>query len=140
MGRDAAGVIGITLSADDHVVSMTVANDEGALITVCEHGYGKRTRFSEYRSQKRGGKGLIDIRTSKRNGKVVAARALSENCDAMLMTSGGMMVRISLKNVRPIGRNTQGVRLINVKAGDAVIGMELVETATEEPEIDATQD
>ncbi len=140
MGRDAAGVIGITLSADDRVVSMTIANDEGALITVCEHGYGKRTRFSEYRSQKRGGKGLIDIRTSKRNGKVVAARALSQNCDAMLMTSSGMLVRISLENVRPIGRNTQGVRLINVKDGDVVIGMELVETATVDPEQDSTQD
>lgn len=140
MGRDAAGVIGIALSADDHVVSMTVANDEGALITVCEHGYGKRTQFSEYRAQKRGGKGLIDIRTTKRNGKVVAARALSGDCDAMLMTSGGMLVRISLENVRPIGRNTQGVRLISVKDGDAVIGMELVETATEEAETDAAQE
>ncbi|NRA75987.1 MAG: DNA gyrase subunit A, partial [Planctomycetes bacterium] len=140
MGRDAAGVIGIALSADDRVVSMTVANNKGALITVCEHGYGKRTQFTEYRAQKRGGKGLIDIRTTKRNGKVVAARALSGDCDAMLMTSSGMLVRISLENVRPIGRNTQGVRLISVKDGDAVIGMELVETATEEPETDAAQE
>ncbi|MGE4631753.1 MAG: DNA gyrase subunit A [Planctomycetota bacterium] len=140
MGRDAAGVIGIALSADDRVVSMTVANNKGALITVCEHGYGKRTQFTEYRAQKRGGKGLIDIRTTKRNGKVVAARALSGDCDAMLMTSSGMLVRISLENVRPIGRNTQGVRLISVKDGDVVIGMELVETATEESEADAAQE
>jgi len=134
MGRDAAGVNGIALSSEDHVVSMAVVEDGGSLITVCEHGYGKRTFFGEYRAQKRGGKGLIDIRTTKRNGKVVSACALSGSCDAMLMTSGGMLVRISLANVRPIGRNTQGVRLISVKDGDAVIGMELVEAAAEEPE------
>ncbi|MGE4618658.1 MAG: DNA gyrase subunit A [Planctomycetota bacterium] len=133
MGRDAAGVNGIALGADDHVVSMTVVNEEGALLTVCEHGYGKKTLFSEYRAQKRGGKGLIDIRTTKRNGKVVSAHALSGDRDAMLMTSGGMLVRISLSSVRPIGRNTQGVRLISVKDGDAEIGMELVDVASDEP-------
>jgi DNA gyrase subunit A len=140
MGRDAAGVNGISLGADDQVVSMTVVDEEGALLTVCEHGYGKRTLFSEYRAQKRGGKGLIDIRTTKRNGMVVSAHALSGDRDAMLMTSGGMLVRISLSGVRPIGRNTQGVRLISVKDGDAVIGMELVDVASEEPEESPKED
>ena len=140
MGRDAAGVNGISLGSRDQVVSMTVVDESGSLLTVCEHGYGKRTQFSEYRSQKRGGKGLIDIRTTKRNGSVVSAKALSGECDAMLMTSGGMLVRISLAGVRPIGRNTQGVRLINVKKNDRVIGMELVESVSETPETEPDQE
>ena len=140
MGRDAAGVNGISLGSRDQVVSMTVVDEAGALLTVCEHGYGKRTQFSEYRIQKRGGKGLIDIRTTKRNGSVVSAKALSGDCDAMLMTSGGMLVRISLAGVRPIGRNTQGVRLINVKKNDRVIGMELVESVSETPETEPDQE
>ncbi|MEE2856349.1 MAG: DNA gyrase subunit A [Planctomycetota bacterium] len=140
MGRDAAGVNGISLGSTDQVVSMTVVDELGALLTVCEHGYGKRTQFSEYRIQKRGGKGLIDIRTTKRNGSVVSAKALSGDCDAMLMTSGGMLVRISLASVRPIGRNTQGVRLINVKKNDRVIGMELVESMSETPETEPDQE
>ena len=140
MGRDAAGVNGISLGSRDQVVSMTVVDESGSLLTVCEHGYGKRTQFSEYRIQKRGGKGLIDIRTTKRNGSVVSAKALSGECDAMLMTSGGMLVRISLAGVRPIGRNTQGVRLINVKKNDRVIGMELVESVSETPETEPDQE
>jgi DNA gyrase subunit A len=140
MGRDAAGVNGISLGKDDQVVSMTVVEDDGALLTVCEHGFGKKTLFSEYRMQKRGGKGLIDIRTTKRNGAVVSAKALSGDCDAMLMTSSGMLVRISLADVRPIGRNTQGVRLIKVKKDDRVIGMELVESAVDDPEFDQEQE
>ncbi|MBT6540734.1 MAG: DNA gyrase subunit A [Planctomycetes bacterium] len=140
MGRDAAGVNGISLGKDDQVVSMTVVEDEGALLTVCKHGFGKKTMFSEYRMQKRGGKGLIDIRTTKRNGAVVSAKALSGDCDAMLMTSAGMLVRISLADVRPIGRNTQGVRLIKVKKDDQVIGMELVESAADEPEFEQEQE
>ncbi|HIG05099.1 MAG TPA: DNA gyrase subunit A [Planctomycetes bacterium] len=140
MGRDAAGVNGISLGKDDQVVSMTVVEDDGALLTVCEHGFGKKTKFSEYRMQKRGGKGLIDIRTTKRNGAVVSAKALSGDCDAMLMTSAGMLVRISLADVRPIGRNTQGVRLIKVKKDDRVIGMELVESAADDPEFEQEQE
>lgn len=140
MGRDAAGVNGISLGKDDQVVSMTVVEDDGALLTVCEHGFGKKTMFSEYRMQKRGGKGLIDIRTTKRNGAVVSAKALSGDCDAMLMTSAGMLVRISLADVRPIGRNTQGVRLIKVKKDDRVIGMELVESAADDPDFEQEQE
>ncbi|NCG12660.1 MAG: DNA gyrase subunit A, partial [Planctomycetia bacterium] len=127
MGRDAAGVNGIGIGEADRVVSMTIVIDGGALLTICENGYGKMTDFGAYRTQRRGGKGLIDIRTTARNGSVVSARTLSGDRDAMMMTSEGMLVRISLKDVRPIGRNTQGVRLIRVKSGDKVIGLELVD-------------
>lgn len=135
MGRGAAGVNGIGLGEDDHVVSMTIVVPDGSLLTVCENGYGKITEFGSYRTQKRGGKGLIDIRTTERNGSVVSARTLSGDRDAMMMTSNGMLVRISLKDVRPIGRNTQGVRLIRVKDGDKVIGLELVDATDGQEEV-----
>ena len=88
---------------------------------------GKRTLFTEYRRQKRGGKGLIDIRTTERNGNVVTSLSVVSGDEVMLMTSGGMLVRIPVDPIRPIGRNTQGVRLIRVNQGDRVIGAELVE-------------
>ena len=135
MGRGAAGVNGIGLGEEDHVVSMTIVVSDGSLLTVCENGYGKITEFGSYRTQKRGGKGLIDIRTTERNGSVVSARTLSGDRDAMMMTSNGMLVRISLKDVRPIGRNTQGVRLIRVKDGDKVIGLELVDATDGQEEV-----
>ncbi|MGB1070518.1 MAG: DNA gyrase subunit A [Planctomycetota bacterium] len=135
MGRGAAGVNGIGLGEDDHVVSMTIVVSDGSLLTVCENGYGKITEFGSYRTQKRGGKGLIDIRTTERNGSVVSARTLSGDRDAMMMTSNGMLVRISLRDVRPIGRNTQGVRLIRVKDGDKVIGLELVDATDGQEEV-----
>lgn len=137
MGRVSRGVKGIALDPDDRVVGMCVVQEDGALVTVCEHGYGKRTLFSEYRRQKRGGKGLIDIRTTERNGKVVTSLSVREGDQAMLMTSAGMLVRIATDSFRPIGRNTQGVRLIRVREGDRVIGAELVEP---EDEVEAVEE
>ena len=131
MGRNSRGVRGIALEEGDHVVGMVVVREEGSLLTICQHGYGKRTRFEEYRPQKRGGKGLRDIRTTDRNGPVVTALTLVDDPDVMLMTQGGMLVRIGMTEVRDIGRNTQGVRLIRVKDGDQVVGAELVEDSDE---------
>ena len=133
MGRNSRGVRGIALAKDDRVVGMAVVEENGSLLTVCEKGFGKRTLFSEYRPQKRGGKGLIDIRTTERNGPVVTSRPFTGDQDAMLMTSNGMLVRINLQGVRAIGRNTQGIRLINVKPGDRVIGMEMVSNEEDSP-------
>ena len=123
MGRDAAGVNGIGISEADRVVSMTIVIDGGALLTICENGYGKITEFGAYRTQRRGGKGLIDIRTTARNGSGVSARTRSCDRDAMIMTSGGRLVRSLLEDVRPIGRNNTAVRLIRVKSGDKYIGL-----------------
>ncbi|MDX2038169.1 MAG: DNA gyrase subunit A [Isosphaeraceae bacterium] len=123
MGRPAYGVRGINLEDDDEVVGMVVANgpdDPAGLLTVCAHGYGKRTLLSEYRSQGRGGKGLIDIKTSDRNGSVVAIAKVEEADEVMLTTSGGILIRTKISDTRPIGRNTQGVRLIRVEEGDEV--------------------
>jgi DNA gyrase subunit A len=123
MGRPAYGVKGIDLSEGDLVIGMVVANgdeDPASLLTVCANGYGKRTLLTEYRSQNRGGKGLIDIQTSDRNGPVVAVSKVTEDDEVMLTTSGGMGIRTKVSTMRTIGRNTQGVRLIKLDEGDIV--------------------
>ncbi len=116
-------VKGISLTDDDEVVGMVVANgedDPASLLTVCANGFGKRTMLTEYRSQNRGGKGLIDIKTSDRNGPVVAIAKVTELDEVMLTTTGGILIRTAVNSMRLIGRNTQGVRLINVEEGDTV--------------------
>ncbi len=123
MGRPAHGVKGITLEEEDEVVGMVVANgvdDPASLLTVCSNGYGKRTMLTEYRSQNRGGKGLIDIKTSDRNGSVVAVTKVTDADEVMLTTARGILIRTRIGDTRPIGRNTQGVRLIRLDEGDAV--------------------
>ncbi len=131
MGRSARGVRGITLDQDDYVVSMTVVTQTmsaskektGTLLTVCQNGYGKRTEIEEYRAQSRGGKGVIDIQTSARNGPVIGACAVTDDHDAMLITSSGKIIRINVKNVSVIGRNTQGVRLIDLDQGETALAV-----------------
>ncbi len=123
MGRPAYGVKGINLEAGDEVIGMVVANgtdDPASLLTVCAQGFGKRTVLTEYRSQHRGGKGLIDIKTTDRNGPVVAIAKVSETDEVMLTTTGGILIRTKVADMRLIGRNTQGVRLIRVEEGDTV--------------------
>ncbi len=123
MGRPAHGVKGIKLSEGDEVVGMVVANgedDPASLLTVCAHGYGKRTALTEYRSQSRAGKGLIDIKTTERNGPVVAIAKVSDDDEVMLTTVGGNIIRTRVADINLIGRNTQGVRLIRIDEGDSV--------------------
>jgi DNA gyrase subunit A len=123
MGRPAYGVKGITLEEGDEVIGMVVANgsdDPASLLTVCSNGYGKRTMLTEYRSQNRGGKGLIDIKTSERNGQVVAVAKVTDVDEVMITTVRGVLIRTRAGDVRPIGRNTQGVRLIRLDEGDTV--------------------
>ncbi|HTT72020.1 MAG TPA: DNA gyrase subunit A [Anaeromyxobacteraceae bacterium] len=124
MGRGAYGVKGITLSEGDEVVSAEVipAPREGlppaTILTVTANGFGKRTEFGEYRLQSRGGKGIITIKTTERNGAVVAAIAVLEAEEVMLITNKGMLIRMPAKGISVIGRNTQGVRLITVESRD----------------------
>lgn len=126
MGRGARGVRGIRLEDKDSVVSMTAANAEGGvennetLFTVCQNGYGKRTLVSEYRRQARGGKGIIDIQTEDRNGPVVGANSVNDDAQAMIITSAGKVIRIIAQDISVIGRNTKGVRLINLDEGEVV--------------------
>jgi DNA gyrase subunit A len=123
MGRPAYGVKGINLGEGDEVIGMVVANgenDSASLLTVCAHGFGKRTALTEYRSQSRGGKGLIDIKTTDRNGPVVAIAKVTDADEVMLTTAGGIIIRTRVADINLIGRNTQGVRLIRLEEGDSV--------------------
>ena len=126
MGRASRGVRGIKLRAGDVVVGMVIVEEKASLFTVCENGYGKRTAIENYRPQGRGGVGLKNIRTTARNGKVVALEAVQSSDDLMLITTQGMIIRTGLDQIRSIGRNTQGVRLIKLKSGDKLVAAEKI--------------
>ncbi|MCX5656067.1 MAG: DNA topoisomerase (ATP-hydrolyzing) subunit A, partial [Planctomycetota bacterium] len=125
MGRGATGVRGISLRKGDAVVGTALVDTTATLLTVCENGHGKRTEFSEYRTQSRGGIGLINIRTSDRNGKVVGMMTVRDGDELMLVTQAGQMMRIGIdsKSIRPIGRATQGVRIIRLNDDDKLVAM-----------------
>jgi DNA gyrase subunit A len=123
MGRTAYGVKGIELDEGDAVVAMNVVSNAGTVLTTCENGYGKRTDIEEYRVQNRGGKGLINVKTSGRNGKVVGVNFLVADEGVMLITEKGMIIRLNTQDISTIGRNTQGVRLIQLDEGDHLVGM-----------------
>ncbi len=134
MGRTAYGVRGVSLEEGDRVVSMVVVKRASALLTVCENGYGKRSEISEYRLTNRGGKGVINIKTTDRNGPVVAVKEVVDDDELMIISHQGIIIRMSLANIRLMGRATQGVRLINLDEGDKVIDVARVVKAEEEVE------
>jgi DNA gyrase subunit A len=134
MGRTAYGVRGISLRDDDEVVAMEVVREGGTLLTVAQNGYGKRTELEEYRLQSRGGIGIINIQTSDRNGKVVGIAYVHDDDQLMLISQQGMILRMRAGDVRAIGRATQGVRLIGMEEGDAVVS--LAKLAEKEEETD----
>lgn len=118
MGRPAAGVRGISLGAEDAVVALAVVIPECTLLVAGENGIGKRTDFEEYRIQTRGGKGIITMKTTEKTGKVVGALTVKDSDEIMLITFAGQMVRIGVNGIREAGRNTQGVKLINLDDKD----------------------
>jgi DNA gyrase subunit A len=123
MGRAAYGVKGITLEGGDNVVGAELAHQGATLLTVTENGYGKRTDIGEYRRTHRGGKGIIDIKTSERNGRVVATMQATDADEFVIITNKGMLIRMRAAEISVIGRNTQGVRLINLTAeGEKAVG------------------
>ncbi len=126
MGRVSRGVRGIKLRKGDEVVDMVIPTLDSSLLTVCEKGYGKRTDLDDYRVQSRGGLGLINIKTTRRNGKVVALKAVHDDDELMLITANGIIIRTGLDQLRSIGRNTQGVRLIKLKADDLLVAAEKI--------------
>jgi DNA gyrase subunit A len=142
MGRATRGVKGIGLKGDDKVKGIVVVDKNATLLTVCENGFGKRTDYSEYSVQRRSGQGVINIKTSERNGKVVALMNVSDDNELMMMTAKGMIIRAAINTIRSIGRNTQGVTLISLKAGDKVVSVAPVigvdEEEAEETETDET--
>jgi DNA gyrase subunit A len=132
MGRSAVGVWGIRLEDGDAVCDMVVTDGSGTLLTVCENGYGKRTPVEEYRLQSRGGKGIIDIRTSDRNGKVVNLLAVKDDDEVMMISKDGQIVRTKVVGISVVGRNTQGVRCITLNGDDKLVSVARI--PTEEPE------
>ena len=123
MGRAAYGVKGITLETDDEVVGVEVVEAGGTVLTLTSNGYGKRTAIEEYPLQSRGGKGTIDIKTTDRNGPVVGVKFLRGDEQVMLITEKGMIIRLNTADISTIGRNTQGVRLIQLEEGDHLVSV-----------------
>ena len=136
MGRTAYGVRGISLREGDTVVAMEVLKPGGTILTVTEQGYGKRTELEEYRVQSRGGIGIINIQTSERNGKVVGISQVTDEDELMLITQQGKTLRMAARDVRTIGRATQGVKLIDIEGDDRAVSIaRLAEKDDEEPPV-----
>ncbi len=125
-GRDTMGVKGITLNEDDVVVSMAIVRPGDKLLTVTENGYGKVSEVDDYRLTKRGGKGVITIKTTDRNGGVVCVRKVVEGDELMLNSTEGKVLRILVDNIRQTSRNTQGVRIMDLRNGDKVTAVESI--------------
>ncbi|MFP3982204.1 MAG: DNA gyrase subunit A [Desulfurivibrionaceae bacterium] len=126
MGRNASGVRGIRLAENDQVVAAVVLDREDSILVVTEKGFGKRTPVEEYRFTKRGGKGVFAIKASERNGNVVGACQVSDEEEVMLITDQGKIIRLKMDEVRIIGRNTQGVRFINLEEDEKVVGLDIL--------------
>ncbi len=143
MGRTAAGVRGINLKGDDFVVGANVLREDSikTVLTVTANGYGKRSQAEDYRIQHRGGKGIMAIKKSERNGDVIGSKVVDDGFEVILIADSGKMIRMPLDTVRVIGRTTQGVRLINLEQDEKVVGMAVVEIdQSEEPDIDESTD
>ena len=142
MGRTAAGVRGIRLKGDDFVVGVNVLREDSVktVLTVTANGYGKRSQASEYRIQRRGGKGIMAIKSSARNGDIIGAKIVDDDHEVILIADTGKMIRMPLDNVRVIGRTTQGVRLINLEEGEKVVGMDVAEVDTTQVDLEPEED
>lgn len=141
MGRTATGVRGIKLEDDDKVVSLIVPRGNGAILTATQNGYGKRTQQELYPTKSRATKGVISIKVSERNGKVVGAVQVDETDQIMLITDAGTLVRTRVSEVSIVGRNTQGVMLIRTADNEKVVGLQrIAETEDEESESDLSQE
>jgi DNA gyrase subunit A len=134
MGRATRGVRGIDLRADDYVVSLCAvsAEDNERMLSVSEQGFGKQTKITDYRFQSRGGKGVINMKTTEKTGKVVAVFPVDEESEIMIITQQGKLIRIEADSIRKTGRSASGVRLIKTDGGDKVTSASLVEAASEE--------
>ncbi|MBK8755235.1 MAG: DNA gyrase subunit A [Candidatus Competibacteraceae bacterium] len=130
MGRSACGVRGIRLGEGQKVIALIVV-DEGTVLTVTENGYGKRTPVADYPHRGRGGQGVIAIQTSERNGQVIGAVQVESDHEIMLITDGGTLVRTRVEEISLVGRNTQGVKLINLHGGEKLVGVEKIESIAE---------
>jgi DNA gyrase subunit A len=127
MGRQARGVRGITLRDDDFVVSVVAVDGDEQMLSVTSNGFGKQTPLSEYRVQSRGGKGVINIKTTEKNGEVVAVMPVTKESEVLIITTAGKLIRLEAEKIRATGRSAQGVKLIDASGGDLVASASLVE-------------
>ena len=123
LGRVSRGVRGIALGKGDELVSMEIVGEASTILTVTENGFGKRTDSSEYRGQSRAGKGVITIKTTERNGKVVGMLQVTDEDEIMMVTDKGKIIRLAMRGISVIGRNTQGVKLIGIDKGERVVSL-----------------
>jgi DNA gyrase subunit A len=140
-GRGTFGVVGMKLDPEDKVVSMEILSLGVDILTVAEGGYGKRTAMDEYRLQSRGGKGIITMKTTDKTGRVIGVQLVTEEDQLMMITNIGKIIRLRIKDIRVIGRNTQGVRLIELEEGERVVSVaRLAEKEEEEDEEEKTDE
>jgi DNA gyrase subunit A len=139
MGRNAGGVKGIELEKGDAVVALALVDPNSTLLVAGGNGIGKRTDFDEYRQQSRGGKGIITMKTGDKTGNVVGALTVRDSDELMLITSGGQMVRIPVNGIREAGRNTMGVKLINLAEKDKLQAIAPVISESQEEDAVATE-
>ncbi|MEO8592122.1 MAG: DNA gyrase subunit A [Candidatus Solibacter sp.] len=133
MGRQARGVRAMTLAKDDYLIGMEVLEEEGLLLSIAENGYGKRTPLGTYRLTSRGGKGVINMKTTTKTGKVVGVLLVSEDSDVMIVSQNGKIIRIESSTIRQSGRSAQGVRLVSLEEGDKVAASSVLPEAEEPP-------
>ncbi len=136
MGRVSQGVKGINITDSEKVIGMEIIDDKIEILSVTENGYGKRTNAAEYRKQSRGGKGIIAMKLTDRNGDIVQILPVTESDDLMVITDHGQVIRTKISGISLLGRNTQGVRLINVKAGEKVVAVEKIAENDHDGDID----
>jgi len=140
MGRVSKGVRGMRLPEGQKVIAMVIPEDEGYLLTVCQNGYGKRTKVEEFPTKGRGGKGMIAIQASERNGPLVGTTQLFVGDEIMLISDQGTMVRTRGDEVSVVGRNTQGVRIIRLKENENLVSLARIAEPEDEEFIESDQD
>lgn len=123
MGRTAMGVKGMELDKDDYIIGMQLVAEDGYVLTISERGYGKRTPIDEYRAQNRGGKGIITMNVTEKTGNLVGLEMVTEDDELMIINSNGIIIRIEVKDISVIGRNTQGVLLMRTDEGESVVSV-----------------
>ena len=137
MGRNASGVRGVSLAKGDEVIAAEIVDPEATALTVTQNGFGKKSLFAQYRIQSRGGKGIINVKVSEKNGKVVNVLTVAEEDEIILVTTGGMVVRCPVSQIRTSGRNAVGVRVMRLKGKDKIASATRV--VAKEEEVDASQ-
>ena len=135
MGRQARGVRAMDLDEGDYLIGLEVCAHNGLILSISENGFGKRTPLEDYRLTSRGRKGVINMKTTPKVGKVVAVLSVKENTDLMIITKDGKIIRIDSNDIRQAGRSTQGVRLVRMEEGDQVAAA----SAIPEPEDDGSK-